>query len=204
MLEFVYQAIGMGSMPTQSELETINKLRRDIVVTFSIENHESILQEIFLNAILTETDSYCKSGPIWKSIGFQREDPVSDFRGGGILAAKNLSFFLQSYSEAARDMISRRRGREAGENYPWAAAGINITRILSIIFEVVTPNGLTINIVHSRKTYWKLLDEIDGFSRLYSCAFCILDSVYGELNASYMDFPRVLEVYKFWSAFYIK
>jgi len=40
----------------------------------------------------TETMAFKREGPEWMKIGFQRENPDTDFRGGGMLALKCLVY----------------------------------------------------------------------------------------------------------------
>jgi hypothetical protein len=91
--------------------------------------------------------------------------------------------------------MEKRRGRDVGQNYPWAAAGINVTRMLAVIFEVIETNGSTPE-YHSTRTYWNHLSENDAFNRLFVCGFVLLDMIYEERRATYLSFPEVLAVTK--------
>lgn len=44
-----------------------------------------------------EGPSYSPVSPFWKMIGFQRENPLTDFRGGGILSLIHLLAFVERY-----------------------------------------------------------------------------------------------------------
>jgi len=41
----------------------------------------------------------------WSDIGFQGDDPSTDFRGMGLLSLKNLLFFTTFYREPARHIL---------------------------------------------------------------------------------------------------
>ena len=80
----------------------------------------------------------------WRRIGFQRENPVADIRGGGELSAANLAYFADTYPHTLMQ-IRRAKNRRYKEmknempSYPIAAAGINITRLLTEIFNIIEP-----------------------------------------------------------------
>ncbi len=61
----------------------------------------------------------------WIDIGFQADDPTTDFRGGGSLSLINLLHFLRSYEADALECL--KTSRTQGSNYFFACAGINIT-----------------------------------------------------------------------------
>lgn len=44
-----------------------------------------------------EGPPYSPVSPFWKMIGFQRENPLTDFRGGGILSLIHLLSFVERY-----------------------------------------------------------------------------------------------------------
>lgn len=48
----------------------------------------------------------------WCSFGFQRADPVSDIRGGGVLSIKQLIYFLKMHHDVAEGMLNRQRKHE--------------------------------------------------------------------------------------------
>jgi hypothetical protein len=41
----------------------------------------------------------------WSEIGFQGDDPSTDFRGMGLLGLENLLFFSTHYNESARHLL---------------------------------------------------------------------------------------------------
>merc|ERR1712001_568791 len=42
----------------------------------------------------------------WQNIGFQGDDPKTDFRGMGLLGLENLLYFAKEYSTAAKHILS--------------------------------------------------------------------------------------------------
>nr|XP_057920486.1 ELMO domain-containing protein 2 [Doryrhamphus excisus] len=63
----------------------------------------------------------------WGDIGFQGDDPKTDFRGMGMLGLINLLFFSQNYTEEARMVLSHANHPKLG--YSYAIVGINLTEM---------------------------------------------------------------------------
>jgi hypothetical protein len=63
----------------------------------------------------------------WQDIGFQGDDPKTDFRGMGLLGLDNLLFFAEEYSPAASHVLSHSLHPQYG--YAYAIVGINITSL---------------------------------------------------------------------------
>ena len=63
------------------------------------------------------------------SIGFQGSDPITDFRGGGLLSLSQLIYFCENYTERARNLNVRASHPTKG--YGLAITGINLTVMLS-------------------------------------------------------------------------
>lgn len=63
----------------------------------------------------------------WKEVGFQGDDPATDFRGMGLLGLENLLFFARTYPAAAAHVLSHSRHPHYG--YSFACVGINLTHM---------------------------------------------------------------------------
>ncbi|VVC41834.1 ELMO domain [Cinara cedri] len=61
----------------------------------------------------------------WQDIGFQGDDPKTDFRGMGLLGLDNLVYFASKYTCLARNALSHSMHPEHG--YEFAIVGINLT-----------------------------------------------------------------------------
>lgn len=197
----------LGDYPNPSEVEAIQSfgltLSKPFIETedhhLLVTLHSLITRQIVSNSVSPE---YSRIGDWWKwSLGFQHSDPVSDIRGGGILSLHNLIYFLSNHPIKATSMIKSRQGRsltaeQTYPSFPWACAGINLTRILALEFEVVLPTGFVNscqNACHTKKTTWRYLLEENGFNRMYVCLFLLLDRLWDEMGATYMDFNQVLK-----------
>lgn len=69
-----------------------------------------------------------ETSPDWTLIGFQGTDPLSDFRGGGLLSLQQLAYFAENYKNEVKSINSRANHPTKG--YGWAITGINITVLL--------------------------------------------------------------------------
>ncbi len=72
---------------------------------------------------------------LWKSIGFQNKDPMSDIRGSGAMGVKQFLYMLQQYPEQLNQLIEKHKPRES-IHYPIAAAGFAITVSLGKIPQI--------------------------------------------------------------------
>lgn len=61
----------------------------------------------------------------WQTIGFQGDDPKTDFRGMGMLGLENLLFFAEEYNGTAKHVLSHSHHPKHG--YFFAIVGINLT-----------------------------------------------------------------------------
>lgn len=52
-----------------------------------------------------EIPEFSPSSSLWKLIGFQRETPLTDFRGGGILSLHHLLAFVERYPLFVTDLM---------------------------------------------------------------------------------------------------
>ncbi|KAK2170431.1 hypothetical protein LSH36_3g29019 [Paralvinella palmiformis] len=64
----------------------------------------------------------------WGDIGFQGDDPMTDFRGMGILGLLNLVFLVTKHTNAAKQLLSHSTHPQYG--YSFAIVGINITGLV--------------------------------------------------------------------------
>ncbi|KAK6644370.1 hypothetical protein RUM43_000637 [Polyplax serrata] len=63
----------------------------------------------------------------WQYIGFQGDDPKTDFRGMGILGLENLLFFASEYTSIAQRILLKSHHPQQG--YAFAIVGINLTHL---------------------------------------------------------------------------
>eukprot|EP00803_Ostreobium_quekettii_P004452 evm.model.scf_599.3 EVM.evm.TU.scf_599.3 scf_599:15611-20872(+) len=135
---------------------------------------------------------YCGSrSPQWKEMGWQGEDPGTDFRGGGYLALQNLLYLAEDNRDTFQQLMTKTVGQRSDWEYPFAVAGVNVTftltESLDLRKEPQPPSS------SSGRGFLKLLDTSENaFEEVYVVTFELLDATWLEMKASYMEFPTVM------------
>ncbi|KAJ8388271.1 hypothetical protein AAFF_G00135320 [Aldrovandia affinis] len=104
----------------------------------------------------------------WGDIGFQGDDPKTDFRGMGMLGLTNLVFFSEKYTDVARRVLSHSIHPKLG--YSYAIVGINLTEMAYSLLksDMLKPhfyNTVSQNpkLEHFHQLYCYLAYEFDQF-----------------------------------------
>jgi len=122
------------------------------------QEHESLLQELW-QSLRPEVKLSGRISPDWVEIGFQGNDPATDFRGMGVLGLRNLVDFCKSYPETAQ-LIHR----DTASNISWfgfAVAGINLT---NDVYQMALSR-------HLNPVFYIHGCTIQTFLRVYVCLF---------------------------------
>ncbi|XP_074541939.1 ELMO domain-containing protein 2 [Halichoeres trimaculatus] len=95
---------------------------------FDSENnvHETMLLKLW-DLLMPNVKLESRITKQWGDIGFQGDDPKTDFRGMGMLGLINLVFFSENYTEEARQVLSHANHPKLG--YSYAIVGINLTEM---------------------------------------------------------------------------
>lgn len=97
------------------------------------ENHTSQLEKIWLNL---KGEPRTVSGFIsqeWVELGFQGENPSTDFRAMGYLGLYQLHYFTQNKQDTARLILTE--WSHPTNLFPFAIIGINLTRVVVELFK---------------------------------------------------------------------
>ncbi|XP_046901618.1 ELMO domain-containing protein 2 [Hypomesus transpacificus] len=100
--------------------------RRKEVFDPNNTDHENMLLKLW-ELLMPATRLEARVTKQWGDIGFQGDDPKTDFRGMGMLGLSNLLFFSQNYTEEARQALSHANHPRLG--YSYAIVGINLTEM---------------------------------------------------------------------------
>ena len=101
------------------------RLHAERAKPFNAETHGHLLRQIW--AQLQPEEEYVASGPGWKEIGFQGNDPTTDVRAGGLLAVQMLHQFVLLHEAGTRHMIKAVEEASAANPdryYPPCAVGV--------------------------------------------------------------------------------
>ena len=93
-------------------------------------NHESHLLAIW-DSLNPDDPLDNRISSSWTSIGFQGNDPKTDFRGMGILGLLNLHYFATRHPSVARSILLHSNHPTNG--YPFAITGINLTNMAYVL-----------------------------------------------------------------------
>ena len=84
--------------------------------------------------------------PDWTELGFQCNNPVSDFRGGGMLGLHQLVAFAELFPGEARQLLTESVNPK--RYFPFAATGINFT---AFVCELMSERRLTVILFQSQQ-----------------------------------------------------
>jgi len=140
------------------------------------EEHEDMLKELW--ALLQPDVPFERNSKNWSDIGFQGKDPVTDFRGQGLLGLHNLLHFCQEHTDQARDMLLRPHG-----GFPLALAAINISAFLTGM--VNKHAGLIGNALFEQTT--SSFEILGVFNELFCLVFLHFEEAYSAAITKYLS-----------------
>ncbi|XP_075231762.1 ELMO domain-containing protein 2 [Lycorma delicatula] len=124
----------------------------------------------------------------WQDIGFQGDDPKTDFRGMGILGLDNLVFFAEEFSGPATHVLSHSLHPQYG--YAFAIVGINLT---SMAYHLLKDGAVKTHIYNSSKS----MPSIRLFHQLYCYLFYEFDRFWLQSKPkNIMDFTSVRDKFE--------
>ena len=136
---------GLGSKKelTQEQLEMLDRWCEDNVgVTCSLDDHGDLLRQLWgLSFPSTDVQPEVPD-PQWKRLGFQGNDPFTDFRSAGRLSLDVLIHFAETYPAKYKETMKRSMGNGSVEtSYPFACAAINVVFMLTDIMKLKRPGS---------------------------------------------------------------
>ncbi|GMF49984.1 unnamed protein product [Phytophthora fragariaefolia] len=126
-------------------------------------------------------------GESWSRLGFQRSDPTTDFRAGGMLSLDCLVYFASHYTSHAVRMVTSQVPGSHDHTYPWGPAGINVTCMVARLFWKFDGE-----LVREQQSNWPLFYDTEAFHLLFSEVFVLFDHLWNEMNANYGNFSSKL------------
>ncbi|CAK1546061.1 unnamed protein product [Leptosia nina] len=124
----------------------------------------------------------------WQDIGFQGDDPKTDFRGMGLLGLENLLFFATIYPQVSSHVLSHSRHPKYG--YTYAIVGINLTSMAYYLLQ----DGSAKTYMFNAKHY---LPNIDLFHRFYCYLFFEFDKMWIESKPeNIMEFSMIFKKFE--------
>jgi len=124
----------------------------------------------------------------WQDIGFQGEDPKTDFRGMGILGLQNLIYFAKQFGTAAKHILSHSHHPKFG--YSFAIVGINLTHMAYKLLQDSALKSHLYNVTEGRPS-------IENFHHFYSYLFIEFDKFWLECQPKdIMEFNRIRDLFE--------
>ncbi|XP_032661189.1 ELMO domain-containing protein 2 isoform X2 [Chelonoidis abingdonii] len=145
------------------EVENLRKVPYDS----DNEEHEKQLIQLW-NLLMPHENLKARITKQWCDIGFQGDDPKTDFRGMGMLGLVNLVYFSKHYTSEARQILSHSNHAKLG--YSYAIVGINLTEMAYSLLKSGALKSHLYNLVpglpqmeHFHQFYCYLVYEFDKF-----------------------------------------
>lgn len=184
-----YERICINLTPLQED--RLRRLKHRMKVNFdaSRADHQGALRALWsatfpgqhLHGLILEQ---------WKEMGWQGRDPSTDFRGAGFISLENLLFFAKTFPISFQRLLNKQGGKRATWEYPFAAAGVNITFMIMQMLDLESAKPRTF----VRAVFIQMLSEDEwAFDLLYCVAFVVMDKQWLDKNATYMEFNDVLK-----------
>ncbi|XP_006561531.1 ELMO domain-containing protein 2 [Apis mellifera] len=150
-------------------------------------DHELLLLKLW-NLLMPYEPLDARVTKQWQHIGFQGDDPKTDFRGMGILGLENLVYFAQEYPSAATHVLSHSTHPRYG--YAFAIVGINLT---SMALKLLRDGSAKTHIYNSSKGF----PTIRAFHQFYSYLFYEFDGFWIDSKPSnMMEFSCIQEKFE--------
>lgn len=144
----------------------VEDLRKEVFSSDKPE-HEALLLKLW-DMLMPNVKLESRITKQWGDIGFQGDDPKTDFRGMGLLGLINLVFFSENYTEEARQVLSHANHPKLG--YSYAIVGINLTEMAYSLLKsgALKPHfyNTVLNspeVLHFHQLYCYLAYEFDKF-----------------------------------------
>ncbi|KAL1452551.1 hypothetical protein WDU94_006770 [Cyamophila willieti] len=118
----------------------------------------------------------------WQTIGFQGDDPKTDFRGMGVLGLDNLLFFASEYPTVVQRVLQHSLHPQYG--YAFAIVGINLT---SLAYHLFQEDIVKSHVFNSCKS----LPTLHVFHHFYCYLFYEFDRVWMESKPCVMEFSNI-------------
>lgn len=124
----------------------------------------------------------------WQDIGFQGNDPKTDFRGMGVLGLDNLLFFASEYNDLAKNVLQHSLHPVHG--FAFAILGINITSMAYNMLLDESSKTHFFNVSHR-------MPSIDTFHHFYCYLFVEFDKFWIKSKPNdIMDFLNVRQKFE--------
>jgi hypothetical protein len=146
--------------------------------------HEKLLMQVWEQ--LSDVPLKQRKSKQWQDIGFQGDDPSTDFRGSGLLGLHDLNYFGKKYTSIARSVLEASKDKVAW--YTYAIVGINLT-------------ALAVDLLKHRHLQYFLFrygTSMDIYHEFYCCLFYEFNKFWHAQTPkpTIMDFEQQLQRFR--------
>nr|CAG4649558.1 EOG090X0AMT [Scapholeberis mucronata]SVE93786.1 EOG090X0AMT [Scapholeberis mucronata] len=150
-------------------------------------DHEQNLLELW-DSLMSPKQLQSRISNLWKEIGFQGDDPSTDFRGMGVLGLANLNYLANNYKDVVLQVLSHSHHPKYG--YPFAIVGINLTHLSYSLWKDGSAKSHVYNLCC--QTSSSPVPSILHFHRFYCYLFVEFDKYWmAEKPSTIMEFERI-------------
>lgn len=193
--------------PSIRAQEALAHLRLEAQVPYDAANpeHEGLLDSYFQTCTGTSPPMSTRD-PRWQELGFQSDNPRTDFRAGGLLSLRCMAFLAEERPASTRKMMAestsfarkRTEARGPAPGYPFSAAVVNICFGLAGWLRLDPhrlPSRLESCPDRSHLHFVELLAiEPDAFKLLVACAVAAMHEDWVKHRRSAMDLGASIKV----------
>ncbi|XP_071538440.1 ELMO domain-containing protein 2 isoform X2 [Panulirus ornatus] len=164
----------------------IECIRKELYNSSNPQHEEKLLR--LWTGLMPGTPLEARMTKQWQHIGFQGDDPQTDFRGMGMLGLENLLFFAEQYPTAARHVLARSHHPKYG--YSFAIVGINITHMA---YSLLQSGDAKTHFYNASKRFL----DVRVFNQFYCYLFFSFDELWRqEKPRDMMEFSRVRDKFE--------
>mmetsp|Transcript_15640 Transcript_15640/g.24499 ORF Transcript_15640/g.24499 Transcript_15640/m.24499 type:complete len:340 (+) Transcript_15640:120-1139(+) len=182
--------------PEQEE-RLIAFIEKNVGIPYTHEEHFDELMELWNLSFPNSEHKPEQSDREWKRLGFQGDNPATDFRAAGVLPVRCLSHFAQMYPDKYQEVLKRSHGTCVEDSFPFACAAINLSHLLTDAMKLKNhsePPNTDPAAAHMRAMFGLMLEhDANAFQELVCIVFMALDDEWVRTHATYMTFPIVLK-----------
>ncbi|ALC46662.1 CG10068 [Drosophila busckii] len=171
-------------------MHQVEELRAEAYDAANLEHEEKLL--MLWQLLMPDSPLTGRISKQWQDIGFQGDDPKTDFRGMGLLGLENLLYFASHYNDAAKHVLLHSMHPTLG--YTYAIVGINLTALAVNLLKSGAAKTHFYNQVAAHKQNFSTLDD---FHKLYCYLFFEFDRFWMDSSPrNIMDFREVYQAFE--------
>jgi hypothetical protein len=190
-------ALNGGERPSDRCVARLLALNSELNERVDRRSHAKLLRRLWAGAVVSEEEAqgderrvpkFALPSPEWRRMGFQHDDPSTDFRGGGVLALRCLVFCCEKYG-----WQFRRLREDVGGELPLCVASINLCLMLVRMLGIEgSPGSITANQLPPQN-WWRLMEDETAFFETFCISLAVLCQLWRQSGASQADFREQVD-----------